>query len=175
MTWRHTSRTSCSRQPPLTLPVVLPSSATSSFPPSCRYAEPRTRTTVASAARRRAWASCARRSSTSRVSSHCFIVPVRYVGGGHRRNVARALVPPLRIAERGSQGEDLFLPRHGGRRKPGPRLRREAEVLAGAVQGVVDVAMHVLLAEIVIQPRPLERHHGLGVHVGEEQQSALAA
>src|SRR5207244_9600402 len=139
MTCSATSRTSCSRQPPLTFPVVVPSSATSSFAPSCRYAEPRTRTTVASAARPPARTSSARRSSTSRVSSHCFIVPVRYPGGEHPRNV------------------DLLLPGHRGGREPGPWQGRQAEVRAGAVQGIVDVAMHVLLAELVVQPGALER------------------
>src|SRR5213083_3062947 len=142
MTCSATSRTSCSRQPPLTLPVVLPSSATSSFAPSWRYAEPRTRTTVASAARPPARASSARRSSTSRVSSHCFMVPVRYPGRDQARNV------------------DLLLPGHRGGCEPGPRQRRQAEVRAGAVQGVVDVAVHVLLAELVVQPGALERDDG---------------
>src|SRR5947207_13555647 len=150
MTWRHTSRTSCSRQPPLTLPVVLPSSATSSFAPSCRYAEPRTRTTVASAARPPARASCARRSSTSRVSSHCFMVPVRYPGGDHRRNV------------------DLLLPGHRGGCEPGPRQRRQAEVRAGAVQGVVDVAVHVLLAVRARHAGSLDHASVLGGDVSEE-------
>src|SRR5881628_294846 len=77
MTCSATSRTSCSRQPPLTFPAVLPSSATASFAPSWRYAEPRTRTTVASAARLPAVRAAFRKSRTSRVSSHCFMQSLR--------------------------------------------------------------------------------------------------
>src|SRR3989442_14672491 len=159
MTCSATSRTSCSRQPPLTFPVVVPSSATSSFAPSCRYAEPRTRITVASAARPPARVSCARRSSTSRVSSHCFMVPVRYPGRGHPRNVDLTLVPPLRVAERGSGGEDLLFPGHRGRREPRPRQRRQAYGRACPGHGVVDVTSDDVLVEIVIQPAARERLH----------------
>src|SRR6058998_1303957 len=77
MTCSAASRTSCSRQPPLTFPALRPSSATPSFAPSWRYAEPRTRTTVASAARVPAVRAAFRKSSTSRVSSHCFMQSLR--------------------------------------------------------------------------------------------------
>src|SRR5206468_11306851 len=69
----------------------------------------------------------------------------------------------------------LLLPGHRGRREPRPRQGWQAEVLAGAVQGVVDVAVDVLPAELVVQPRPLERDHGLGLHVRKQHQRALAA
>src|SRR5438552_2619606 len=51
MTLAARSRTSPSRHPPLTTPVVRPSSVTSIRAPGRLYAEPSTRTTVASAAR----------------------------------------------------------------------------------------------------------------------------
>jgi hypothetical protein len=41
----------------------------------------------------------------------------------------------------------------------------EPEMLPRPVQRVVDIAVHVLLAQLVVEPRPLERHHGLGVYV----------
>src|SRR5256884_1473290 len=115
MTCSATSRTSCAGQPLLTFPAVRPSSATASFAPSWRYAEPRTRTTVASAARVPAVRAACRKSSTSRVSSHCFMQSLREMlerCDGATRNEL------IRVRQRG----DEALRRRLKPRRPGERI-----------------------------------------------------
>jgi hypothetical protein len=72
-----TSRTSPSRQPPLTPPNVCPSSSTRNLAPGLRYEDPSIRITVASAACRPAAASARTRWTISVVSRQCFMTGSR--------------------------------------------------------------------------------------------------
>src|SRR5438128_9472969 len=90
MTSSAVARTSVSRQPPLTPPAVLPSSAARNFAPGRRYADPEMRTTVAIAARTPAPSRFFTRSSISAVSCQCFTGnPQRAAPGFYRRDARR--------------------------------------------------------------------------------------
>src|SRR3989442_15253622 len=69
-------------------------------------------------------------------------------------------------------GQLLAFPRYGGRRERRRRQWREPEVLPRPVQRVVDVAVNVFLAQLVVQAGPLQGDHGLSVPVGEDHQRA---
>src|SRR5205807_5003441 len=79
--------------------------------------------------------------------------PGRAAPGGRVLPGFRAIVSwsPYAIGRGGGRAtweSPLFLlPGHRRGRESGPRQGRQAEVRAGAVQGIVDVAMDVLLAE----------------------------
>src|SRR5882672_7593470 len=85
----------------------------------------------------------------------------------HAPDVGRNPDGPLeRAAEVAATASTTALPRYRGRREY--RLVRlgQAQVGAGPVQRVVDVAVDVFLAQFVIHPGALERDNRLGVYVG---------
>src|SRR5881397_3319762 len=161
MTCSATSRTSCSRQPPLTFPVVCrPRRRAASRP---RAGTPSRGRGPPSRARRADRSDAAPPDGRALLGSRAIASSFTYA------------IPAGTTGATDPRLGGLLLPGHRGRREPRPRQGWQAEVLAGAVQGVVDVAVDVLLAELVVQPRALERDHGLGVHVRKQHQRALAA
>src|SRR5256885_7067799 len=61
-----------------------------------------------------------------------------------------------------------LLPGHGGHREVGAGFRGQAHLAPREIERVIDVADQILLGDLLAQGRALERHHGLGVHVGQD-------